>query len=244
MQFVNQIMVSLVYILYASYSVDSSTGSKSEIKRDSLRGRVGVLLSDLSHLHLLVFPCLGVRWCVVHGRPLLADIEGWVRLQFQAGQAWVPDTPRRMTFLFMLPACTFAPPDLEDNLLCPECAKRYPLSIYIFFSCLFIFIRWRLITLQYCSGFVIHWHESAMDLHVFPIPISPPASLPTPSLWVFPVHQPWALVSCIQPGLVICFTLDSILVSMLFSQNIPPLPSPTESQSLFCTSVSLFLFCI
>ncbi|XP_070310278.1 developmental pluripotency-associated protein 2-like [Odocoileus virginianus] len=66
----------------------------------------------------------GVRWCVVHGRPLLADTAGWVRLQFQAGQAWVPDTPRRMTFLFMLPACTFAPPDLEDNLLCPECAKR------------------------------------------------------------------------------------------------------------------------
>ena len=92
--------------------------------------------------------------------------------------------------------------------------------------------------------FAIHWHDSAMDLHVFPIPIPPPTSLPIPSLWVFPVHQPWALVSCIQPGLVICFTLDSILVSMLFSLNIPPLPSSTESKSLFCTSVSLFLFCI
>ena len=71
-----------------------------------------------------------------------------------------------------------------------------------------------------------------------------PTSLPLPSLWVFPVHSARALVSCIHPGLVICFTLDNIHVSMLFSQNIPPSPSPTESKSLFCTSVSLFLFCI
>ena len=109
---------------------------------------------------------------------------------------------------------------------------------------LFIFIVGGYLLNNIVVGFAIHWHESAMDLHVFPIPIPPPASLSIPSLWVFPVHQPWALVSCIQPGLVICFILDSILVSMVFSQNIPPLPSPTESQSLFCTSVSLFLFCI
>ena len=113
---------------------------------------------------------------------------------------------------------------------------------FFFFS--FIFISWRLSTLQYCSGFCHHWHESAMDLHVFPIPIPPPTSLSTQSLWVFPVHQARALVSCIQPGLVICFTIDNIHVSMLFSQNIPPSPSPTESRSLFCTSVCRFLFCI
>ena len=87
--------------------------------------------------------------------------------------------------------------------------------------------------------FAIHWHESAMDLHVFPFQIPPPAFLPIPSLWVFPVHQAQALVSCIQPGLAICFTLDNTHVSMLFSQIIPPSPSPTESK--FC-SVHLCLF--
>ena len=45
---------------------------------------------------------------------------------------------------------------------------------------------------------------------------APPTFLSTQSLWVFPVHQVQALVSWIQPGLVICFTLDSILVSVLF----------------------------
>ena len=59
-------------------------------------------------------------------------------------------------------------------------------------------------------GFVIHWHESAMELHVFPIPIPSPISLSTRFLWVFPVHEAWALVSCIPPGLVICFTIDNI----------------------------------
>ena len=44
------------------------------------------------------------------------------------------------------------------------------ICLFVFFS--FIFISWRLTTSQYCSGFVIHWHESAMDLHVFLIWIS------------------------------------------------------------------------
>ena len=47
--------------------------------------------------------------------------------------------------------------------------------------------------------------------------------------------------SCIKPGLAIRFTYDIIHVTMPFSQIIPPLPSPTESKRLFCTSVSLLL---
>ena len=47
--------------------------------------------------------------------------------------------------------------------------------------------------------------------------------------------------SWIKPGLAIRFLYDIIHVSMPFSQIIPPSPCPTESKSLFYTSVSLLL---
>ena len=76
-----------------------------------------------------------------------------------------------------------------------------------------------------------------MGVHVFPILYPPPTSLPIVSQCTSPEHP----VSCIEPGLVILFTYDNIHASMLFSQIIPPLPSPSESESLFFTSVSLLL---
>ena len=122
------------------------------------------------------------------------------------------------------------------------CVCVYVWILFIYFlKFKFIYFNWRLITLQYCIGFAIHQHESAMGVHVFPILKPPPNSLPVPSLWVIPVHQPQA--SCILHR---TWTGDSFLIwyCTCFNAilpNHPPSPSPTESKRLFYTSVSLLL---
>ena len=70
------------------------------------------------------------------------------------------------------------------------------------------------------------------------------ASLPPPTPshpWSSQCNSPKHSVSCIKPGLAICFAYDNLHVSMQFSHIILPLPSPTESKRLFYTSVSLLL---
>ena len=104
-----------------------------------------------------------------------------------------------------------------------------------------IYFNWRPITLQYC-GF---WHTLRWISHgctCVPHPESP-AHLPSPShpSGSFQCTSPGHPVSCIKPGLAIFFTYDNIHVSMLFSQIIPPAPSPIESKRLFYTSVSFLL---
>ena len=95
--------------------------------------------------------------------------------------------------------------------------------------------------------FAIHWHESAMGVHASPI-LNPP-STPSPShpsgssQWT----GPECLVSCVEPGLVICFTYGNIHVSMLFSQRSPrkEVISPGDLWILQITKVwRLFLECL
>ena len=89
--------------------------------------------------------------------------------------------------------------------------------------------------------FVIHKDELA-TVNMCPPILNP---LPTP----FPPY-PSGLsqstdlgcpASCIKLALVIYFTYGNVYVSVLFSQIIPPSPSPTQTKSLFFTSVSPLL---
>ena len=70
-----------------------------------------------------------------------------------------------------------------------------------------------------------------------PLPSPSPYHLSGSSQSTSPKHP----VSCIEPRLAIHFLHGSIHVSMPFSQIIPSSPSPSESKSLFYTSVSLLL---
>ena len=60
---------------------------------------------------------------------------------------------------------------------------------FIFIQMLFIF------SLQYCISFAQHRNESATGIPMLPILNPPPSSLPIPSLWVVPVHQPQASIN-------------------------------------------------
>ena len=79
----------------------------------------------------------------------------------------------------------------------------------------FTYLNWRLIT-------ILEWFchtESATGVHASPS--WPPSPLPPhPIPQGHPSAPALSAVSCIQPGLAICFTCDNTHVSMLFSHFI------------------------
>jgi len=86
----------------------------------------------------------------------------------------------------------------------------------------------------------MHQHETAMGVHMFPILNPPPSSLPVPSLWFIPVHQPQA--SCILHR---TWTGDSFLIwyYTCFNAILPNHPLFPLPQSPKDCSIHLCLFC-
>ena len=125
-----------------------------------------------------------------------------------------------------------------------SCPQSFPASgSFLFFK---IYFNWRLITLQYCGGLchTFTWisHGCTWVLHpdtpshLTPHPIAQDhPSAPALSTLSHASNLDWPSIS----HMIMIFTYE--YVSMLFSQVIPPLPSPTEPKSLFFTSVSLLL---
>ena len=103
-----------------------------------------------------------------------------------------------------------------------------------------IYFNWRLITLQYCSCFCHTLTRISHGCTCVSPSWMPPHLPPHPIPQVHPSAPALSTISCIEPGLGICFTYDNVHVSMLVSQIIPSSPSPTESKRLFFTSVLSF----
>ena len=114
----------------------------------------------------------------------------------------------------------------------PVCVFHRIFLLFFFHFFLILFYFYFYFTLQYCIGFAIHQHASAMGVHVFPSWTHLPPPSPYHSSGSSQCSSPKPPVSCIQPGLVIHFEYDIIHVLMPFSQIILPSLSHTVQNTI------------
>ena len=106
----------------------------------------------------------------------------------------------------------------------------------MYFILKFIYFNWRIITILW--WFLPYINMNWPWVYMWPLTLT---ALPSPSPPYPSVLSQSTLGwpgSCIKLALIICFTHGNVHISVIFSQIIPPLPSSTESKSLFFTSVS------
>ena len=125
-----------------------------------------------------------------------------------------------------------------------KCSLGFSNFLFFLIFCLFVcFCFFFLFILLYNIVLVLPYS----DLNLPWVYICSPSWAPLPP--PYPSHpsgssqctSPKHPISCIEPGLAIRFTYDSLHVSMPFSHIIPPSHSATEFKRLLNTSVSLLL---
>ena len=99
-------------------------------------------------------------------------------------------------------------------------------------------LNWTELLYDIVVVFATHSHESAMGVHVFPILTLPPSHLPPHPIPLGSLSAP--ALSALFHALNLGWRSVShvvIHVSVLFSQIIPPSPSPTESSVHYCIDI-------
>ena len=117
------------------------------------------------------------------------------------------------------------------------CFRLMFLCYIIFFCFSFKFY----FTLQYCIGFAIHQHESAMGVHEFPI-LNPPSHLPPHTISLG--HPSAPAPNILYPASNLDWQFISYMILYMFQCHSPksshPLPLPQSPKDC---SIRLCLFC-
>ena len=124
-----------------------------------------------------------------------------------------------------------------NSLLVTQCrGSEWVLTFVLFCFFLFFFLLYNMVLVLPYINMNSPWVYMRSPSWT-PLPRPFPSHPSGSSQYTSPKHP----VSCIEPGLAICFIYDILHVSMRFSQIIPPSLSHTESKRLFYTSESLLL---